>query len=107
MTLFLNLALVALTSQVPALPNNAASTAKSIDALPLQVALDRAGFSSGVIDGKMGTNTQRAIDAYRAAQGHDPEVTTDPLLEYQITPEDVAGPFVENIPTDLIEQSKL
>ena len=36
-------------------------------ALALQVALDRAGFSSGVIDGRAGANTRRAIEAYRQA----------------------------------------
>jgi lipoprotein-anchoring transpeptidase ErfK/SrfK len=77
------------------------------DALPLQVALDRAGFSSGVIDGRMGTNTARALDAYRAAQNQDPALLPEPLIRYQMTAEDVAGPFAENIPTDLMEQSKL
>jgi lipoprotein-anchoring transpeptidase ErfK/SrfK len=78
-----------------------------MDALALQVALDRAGFSSGVIDGRMGTNTARALEAYRAAQNHDPEILPESLVRYQITAEDVAGPFEENIPTDLMEQSKL
>jgi lipoprotein-anchoring transpeptidase ErfK/SrfK len=77
------------------------------DALPLQVALDRAGFSSGVIDGRMGTNTARALDAYRAVQNHDPELLPESLVRYQITADDVAGPFVESIPTDLMAQSKL
>ncbi len=73
----------------------------------IQVALDRAGFSTGVIDGRMGANTRRAIDAYRQRHGAEPSPFPDPLLEYRITAEDEAGPFVSEIPTDLVEQSKL
>ncbi len=73
----------------------------------IQVALDRAGFSTGVIDGRMGANTRRAIDAYRQRHGAEPSPFADPLLEYRITAEDEAGPFVSEIPTDLVEQSKL
>ena len=73
----------------------------------MQVALDRAGFSTGVIDGRMGANTQRAIDAYRQRHGTEPSPFPDPLLEYRITAEDEAGPFASDIPTDLVEQSKL
>ena len=73
----------------------------------MQVALDRAGFSTGVIDGRMGANTRRAIDAYRQRHGAEPSPFADPLLEYRITADDEAGPFVSEIPTDLVEQSKL
>ena len=95
------LTLLALTGQ----------TAPSQDArqatFAIQVALDRAGFSTGVIDGRMGANTRRAIDAYRQRHGAEPSPFPDPLLEYRITAEDEAGPFVSEIPTDLVEQSKL
>jgi lipoprotein-anchoring transpeptidase ErfK/SrfK len=72
-----------------------------------QVALDRAGFSPGVIDGKRGSNTNRAIAAYLAQHGREVEPLADALMSYQITPEDAAGPFTETIPADLVEQSKL
>jgi lipoprotein-anchoring transpeptidase ErfK/SrfK len=75
--------------------------------LAMQVALDRAGFSCGVIDGRAGANTQRAIEAYRKAHGSEPVPVEQPLLKYRITSLDVAGPFAEQIPSDLIEQSKL
>ena len=76
-------------------------------AIATQVALDRAGFSSGVIDGKMGMNTRKAMDAYRTREGRDVEPSTEPLIEYRITEQDVAGPFTQTIPADLVEQSKL
>jgi lipoprotein-anchoring transpeptidase ErfK/SrfK len=77
------------------------------EVLALQVALDRAGFSTGVIDGHMGVNTNRAIDAFRRVNGRDPEPATEPVVSYQITDQDAAGPFEPSIPTDLMEQSKL
>jgi lipoprotein-anchoring transpeptidase ErfK/SrfK len=73
----------------------------------VQVALDRAGFSTGVIDGHMGVNTTRAMDAFRRVNGRDPEPVQEPVVNYQITEEDAKGPFEERIPTDLMEQSKL
>src|SRR5262245_42702396 len=73
----------------------------------IQVALDRAGFSTGVIDGHMGVNTTRAMDAFRRANGRDPEPMDQPVVEYYITEEDAAGPFQPEIPADLMEQSKL
>ena len=77
------------------------------DLTPLQVGLDRAGFSPGVIDGQDGANTRRAIDAYRRRHGKDPEPVGDPLRVYTITDADVGGPFVERIPDELAEQAKL
>jgi len=105
MTCFLTLALFAVAAQsaqpVPALPPAV------FEAMAIQVALDRAGFSSGVIDGRIGANTKRAIEAYRQQNGSDPVAAPQPVVEYRITAEDVAGPFVDKIPSDLLEQSKL
>jgi lipoprotein-anchoring transpeptidase ErfK/SrfK len=75
--------------------------------LAVQVALDRAGFSTGVIDGKAGTNTKRATDAYRNQHGADPAPSADPLVSYQITEQDASGPFVPSLPSDLMQQSEL
>jgi len=104
------LALVALLAQVGA-PAPAAVQPTPDPAeqaiFATQVALDRAGFSPGVIDGKRGSNTNRAMTAFREQHGRDAEPLGAALVPYQITPEDAAGPFTETIPADLVEQSKL
>jgi lipoprotein-anchoring transpeptidase ErfK/SrfK len=86
-------------------PRPAGST--TLDVLAIQVALDRAGFSCGVIDGHNGANTRKAIEAYRSREGRDVTPVSEPVVEYRITDADVAGPFAASIPRDLVEQSKL
>jgi lipoprotein-anchoring transpeptidase ErfK/SrfK len=99
----------------------AAQAARQPDAVPLQVALDRAGFSPGEIDGKAGSCTRRALAAFQAAHGlplsgvADPATAAklregtpgDPLIGYTITAEDAAGPYVEKIPDDMMEKAAL
>ena len=84
--------------------------------LALQVALDRAGFSPGVIDGAGGKNTEAARRAYEASRGPARDegkgtaldaAPVEPLATYAISAEDAAGPFVGDIPTDMMEKSKL
>lgn len=90
-----------LLSQTPA------SRPVPADTLAVQVALDNAGFSTGVIDGQPGGNTKRAADAYRKEHGKDIEPSVEPLTAYTITEEDVKGPFAERLPEDMMEKAEL
>jgi lipoprotein-anchoring transpeptidase ErfK/SrfK len=80
----------------------------------VQTLLDRAHFSPGVIDGRDGTNLTLAIKAYQGSRNitADGEITKElldtltagdggpVLVDYQITAEDVAGPFAPVLPKE-------
>jgi lipoprotein-anchoring transpeptidase ErfK/SrfK len=83
-----------------------AAPALDEQALQTQVMLDRAGYSPGEIDGRMGTSTTRALEAF-TKNGGTPDTTTAPLVTYKITDEDAAGPFTPDIPEDMTEKAKL
>ena len=74
--------------------------------LETQVMLDRAGFSPGAIDGRIGKNTRRALALFEQ-QGGQRVPSAPALTTYTITEEDVRGPFVPSIPEDMIEKAKL
>jgi lipoprotein-anchoring transpeptidase ErfK/SrfK len=86
----------------------------------IQVLLDRARFSPGVIDGYDGDNVRKAITAYEREYGL-PETgapsdalltrlegrdSAPALVSYVITEEDVRGPFVD-VPSGFVAQSRL
>ena len=87
----------------------------------LEVLLDRAGFSPGVIDGRPGGNLKAAIAAWQASRGLPADGTATPAVwdgltradprpvatRYVLTADDVKGPFIGSAPSDMEAMAKL
>lgn len=89
--------------------------------LRVQVLLDRALFSPGILDGHWGKNTEKAVYWFQDRHGLEPTGEVDretygrligvvgefsPVRRYTLGGEDLEGPFVD-IPDDEYEQAEL
>jgi lipoprotein-anchoring transpeptidase ErfK/SrfK len=84
----------------------------SLEALAIQVLLDRLQFSPGEIDGTAGINTLNAIEAFERERGRRvadllTASTAPATVSYTVTAADMAAPIVKEIPSDMIAKSKL
>jgi peptidoglycan hydrolase-like protein with peptidoglycan-binding domain len=82
--------------------------------------LDRAHFSPGLIDGRIGDNTVHALREFEKQTGLLADGRLDhqvwkalsqgepkALVTYEVTAEDTAGPFADSIPEDYAAMAQM
>lgn len=116
--MFVSGAIAAPAGRQPAPPSGPAVDERIMQ---VQVALDRLGFSPGVIDGKQGESLRLALRGFQQARGLTPtgridQPTLQALAAYgnvpatvvaKIGPGDIRGPFINPIPKDPEQQAML
>ena len=89
--------------------------------LKTEILLDRPAISPGQIDGKDGDNLRKAISAFQGPHGLKrtgrldektwsglTQTSNDAVItKYDITEDDTKGPFVKDIPHDLVKMAQL
>lgn len=116
---YIFLLVLGLTPGLASAQKRAAAAPDAQQMIGVQVALDRAGFSPGEIDGRGGPKTRLALSEFQKSAGLSPtgavneetiaalSAPAEPVVSYTITPQDVAGPFIPAMPTDMMESAKL
>jgi Putative peptidoglycan binding domain len=101
-------------------PTGSGSKEPDAVVLKLQIMLDRAHFSPGLIDGRMGDNTVYALREFEKRSGLPADGRLDQkvwnaltrgtpkvLITYTLTEEDTKGPFAENVPDDYAAMAEM
>lgn len=87
--------------------------ASDIAIAEIQVLLDRAGFSPGVIDGKRTSRFDKALKSYNAANpddalviGRKPKGKRPVFIDYEITPDDVNQTYIPELPVLYVDMTQ-